>query len=104
MAATSAKLYFGVGEATLSAENKTKLGEFAAQAKLSGDKTIVISGYHDATGDAAQNAELAKQRALAVSAELKSLGLPEERFKLQKPEQLLGAADPQEARRVDVSM
>ena len=70
--AATAQLYFGVGEATLSAENKAKLAEFAATAKKDESKQIIVSGYHDATGDAAKNAELAKQRALAVSDELKA--------------------------------
>ena len=34
-------------------------------------KMAVVSGFHDATGDAALNAELAKQRALAVRDALK---------------------------------
>ena len=102
--AATAQLYFGVGEATLSAENKAKLAEFAATAKKDESKQIIVSGYHDATGDAAKNAELAKQRALAVSDELKAQGVAGERVTLKKPEELVGAANADEARRVDVSL
>ena len=63
----------------------------------------VISGFHDASGDPAQNAELAKQRAIAVRDALKGAGMPEDRIELKKPEQV-NAGDAAEARRVEVSV
>ena len=63
----------------------------------------MISGYHDATGDPAQNAELAKQRAIAVRDALKAAGVPEDKIELKKPEQI-NAGDAAEARRVEVTV
>jgi len=66
-------------------------------------KKAVVSGFHDSTGDAQKNAELAKQRALAVRDALKTAGVAEDKIDLKKPEQLdAGAAS--EARRVEVRL
>lgn len=67
-------------------------------------KKAVVSGFHDATGDAAQNAELAKSRALAVAEALKALGVAEDRIELKKPEQTEGSGSNAEARRVEVAL
>ena len=64
----------------------------------------MLSGYTDATGDAAANAELAKQRAMAVRDALKTLGVAEDKIELKKPEQLTGSGDPSAARRVEVAL
>ncbi|MFT3777646.1 MAG: sodium-translocating pyrophosphatase [Ottowia sp.] len=66
-------------------------------------KTAVVSGYVDATGNAAQNAEIAKQRAVAVSAQLKALGVPDDRITLQKPADIQAGSGPM-ARRVEVTL
>jgi outer membrane protein OmpA-like peptidoglycan-associated protein len=62
----------------------------------------VVSGFHDATGDAALNAELAKQRALAVRDALKGLGVAEDKIELKKPEETTATGSNAEARRVEV--
>jgi K(+)-stimulated pyrophosphate-energized sodium pump len=67
-------------------------------------KTAVVSGYHDATGDPAQNAELAKQRALKVRDTLVVAGVPQDKIELKKPEQLTGSGPNAEARRVEVRL
>ena len=67
-------------------------------------KKAVLSGYTDATGDAAANAGLAKQRAFAVRDALKALGVAEEKIELKKPEQLTGSGDLSQARRVEVAL
>lgn len=64
-------------------------------------KTAVISGFHDATGDAATNEELARQRAVAVRDLLLSQGLGADQLVLEKPE-VLDAGQAAEARRVEV--
>ena len=51
-------------------------------------RKLVISGFHDATGNASQNAELAKKRAVAVRDALKSAGVADEKIELKKPEAL----------------
>ena len=62
----------------------------------------VISGYHDSTGNLAQNQELAKKRAFSVRDALVALGVPAEQIELKKPEQSAGSGDNAEARRVEV--
>jgi K(+)-stimulated pyrophosphate-energized sodium pump len=102
-ALASAKLYFEVGKAELPAEAAPLIGVFADSAKKETATKVVISGYHDASGDPAKNAELAKQRALAVRDALKTAGIAEDRFILVKPQEMMGGADPREARRVELS-
>ena len=67
-------------------------------------QTAVISGYHDTTGDPAQNEELAKQRALAVRDALKALGIGDDKLDLRKPEVTTATGSNAEARRVEVSL
>jgi cytochrome c oxidase subunit 2 len=71
-------------------------------AKSSPNTKIGISGFHDKTGDAAANLELAKNRAKATRAMLVSAGVPEDRLILVKPQETTGGADDREARRVEV--
>jgi outer membrane protein OmpA-like peptidoglycan-associated protein len=94
------KFYFASAKADLAAGANEALAE-VVKAVAEG-KTVVISGFHDATGDAEKNAELAKQRALAVRDALKGLGVPEDKVELKKPEQLTGSGSNAEARRVEV--
>lgn len=67
-------------------------------------RRALISGFHDATGDAEKNLELAKQRAIAVAAMLKAAGVPDDKIDLVKPEQTQGDGAPEEARRVEVKL
>ena len=62
------------------------------------------SRYHDATGDAAKNAELAKQRAQAVRDLLVAAGVAQEKIELQKPGQAKAEGSEAEARRVEVTL
>ncbi len=65
--------------------------------------SLAISGYNDATGNAASNAELSKNRAQAVQAALVAAGIPQASTELVKPEQTTDAgADSAAARRVEV--
>jgi outer membrane protein OmpA-like peptidoglycan-associated protein len=98
------KFYFATGKADLavdlSAEVQAALNEAAAAAKAG--KKLVVSGFHDSTGDAAVNAELAKQRAMTVQAVLVNLGVDAVSVELKKPEEMLGGTDNAQARRVEV--
>ena len=71
---------------------------------MAAGQTAVISGYHDTTGDPAQNEELAKQRALAVRDALKALGIGDDKLDLKKPEATTATGSNAEARRVEVSL
>jgi len=98
------KFYFATGKADLavdlSAEVQAALNEAAAAAKAG--KKLLVSGFHDSTGDTAVNAELAKQRALTVQAVLVNLGVEAVAVELKKPEVMLGGTDNAQARRVEV--
>lgn len=94
------KFYFASGKADLAAGAMDALGDAVIAAKA-GQK-LVISGFHDTTGDPARNAELAKQRAFAVRDALKGAGVDEANLELKKPEQTAGDGSNAEARRVEV--
>ncbi len=99
-----AKIYFASGKADLPAEAAASLAPLIDAMKSGKAKKLVVSGYHDATGDPAQNAELAKQRAFAVRDALGAAGVTAEQIELSKPQETTGAAgDDREARRVEVS-
>ena len=68
------------------------------------DRKLLLSGFHDASGDPAVNAELAKNRAKAVREALKARGVAAERIVLRKPEQTSAEGPPQEARRVEIRL
>ena len=71
--------------------------------KARADAKVALSGYVDATGNAAQNAELAKQRAVAVRDALTAGGVAADRIELRKPGQITaGQVDKNAARRVEI--
>ena len=63
---------------------------------------VLLSGFHDTSGDPARNAELAKQRAVSVRDALVAGGVATERVKFRKPESTVGAGSPEEGRRVEI--
>lgn len=101
--ARTVKLYFDLGRAELPANALTQLSPLVIEAKDKGGKWM-ISGYHDASGDAVTNAELAKQRAIAVRDLLTNAGVSLESIELAKPAVTTGGSDPREARRVEVTL
>ena len=105
MAVNSAEnLYFAAGSADLPSDASEKLARVADAARATAGSSVLISGYHDATGSAAKNAELAKQRALAVRHALEANGVSPERLMMSKPVETTGAGDPREARRVELRL
>lgn len=96
------KFYFASSKADLAAGASEALVDVVKGAQAG--RKLVISGFHDATGDAAQNAELAKRRALAVRDALKAAGVAEAQIELKKPEQVTGSGSDAEARRVEISL
>ena len=93
--------YFASGKAELAAGANEALADIVDG--VAQGKTAVVSGFHDATGSAEINAELSKQRAMAVRDALLALGVSEAGIELKKPEQLevTGGSNAQ-ARRVEV--
>ena len=96
------KFYFASGQSALAAGGAQALGQVVKE--VASGKKAVISGFHDATGSAAVNAELAKKRALAVRDALQSLGVAADKVELKKPEQMTGAGSSAEARRVEIAV
>ena len=96
------KFYFATAKAELAPGADEVLADVVKG--VAEGKKAVISGFHDATGDAALNAELAKQRAFAVRDALKALGVAEDKIELKKPEETTAAGTNAEARRVDVAL
>lgn len=94
------KFYFASGKSDLAPGAVEALADAIAAGKAG--KKLVISGFHDSTGDPAKNADLAKQRALAVRDALKTAGVAESGIELKKPETATGSGNNAEARRVEV--
>ncbi|MCO5358693.1 OmpA family protein [Acidovorax kalamii] len=96
------KFYFATAKADLAGGANEALADVVKG--VAEGKKAVISGFHDATGDAALNAELAKQRAFAVRDALKALGVAEDKIELKKPEETTASGNNAEARRVEVGL
>ena len=96
------KFYFESGKAELPAGAEDELAKVVAKLAEDPSRLVLLSGYHDETGGAAVNAEVAKARAVAVKDALIAAGLAADKVKMRKPAVTLGGADPAEARRVEV--
>ena len=99
-----ARIYFGLASDTLPDDAAAELARIADAARSDAGKVVLISGYHDESGDAARNAELAKNRAFAVRHALEANGVARERLVMDKPRVTLGGADAREARRVEMRL
>lgn len=97
------KVYFDTGKTALApafADAAAGLKDYLST--MSG-RSLAVSGYNDASGNAAANAELSKNRAQAVAAALVAAGIPRASVALVKPEQTTDASVPGDAaRRVEV--
>ena len=94
------KFFFAKGKPDVATGAQEALATVLEGAKAG--QRIRISGFHDATGDAALNVELAKRRAVAVRDLLLSLGVDEALLELVKPEHTLANGSNDKARRVEV--
>jgi len=100
------KFYFASGKFDLATGASDALADLikGANSGAKAGRKLVISGFHDATGDTAKNAELAKLRAMSVRDALKTAGVVEQQIELKKPEKMVGSGSNAEARRVEVSL
>ena len=96
------KFYFESGKAELPAGAEDELAKVVAKLAEDPSRLVLLSGYHDETGGAAVNAEVAKARAVAVKDALIAAGLAADKVKMRKPAVTLGGTDPADARRVEV--
>ncbi len=98
-----AKFYFATGKSEVAADADKVAADIVKAAK--DGKKLAVSGFTDSTGNAAQNAELSKNRAKAVQAFLVAQGVPEAQIELRKPTDTTGASgNAAEGRRVEVSI
>lgn len=97
-------LYFAVGEAVLPADAAGEIEKVRAALEAAPKLKVVLSGFHDASGDAVKNAALARRRAEVARNALKAAGVDAARILLRKPEQTLADGSPQEARRVEMRL
>ncbi len=97
-----AKLYFPTGSTAVPADAAQTLEKVVATLKANPQARAVISGFHDASGDPAKNADIARKRAQAVQEALYAAGVGEGMIDLEKPALTTGDGNPDEARRVEV--
>lgn len=98
------RVYFELGSDALPASAMDILVKVSDAARAQPAKVVLISGFHDASGDAATNAALAKKRAETVRHALESNGVAPERLVLDKPMVTQGDGDSREARRVEMRL
>jgi outer membrane protein OmpA-like peptidoglycan-associated protein len=98
------RVYFDVGQSGLPADVAQPLADALTAVTNDRDKKLMLSGFHDPSGDPAMNAELAKNRAKAVREALKARGVAADRIVLRKPEQTAADGPAEEARRVEIRL
>ncbi|MCR8956426.1 OmpA family protein [Variovorax sp. CCNWLW225] len=94
--------YFATGSADLAPGAAEALA--AVIKGVESGRKAVVSGFHDTTGDAAINEQLAKKRAEMIRDVLVGLGVPASKVDLQKPAVTAGSGNNAEARRVEVKL
>ena len=97
-----ASIYFEPGNAELARDSGGAIQKVKEAMQTEADQIVLVSGFHDPSGDPEQNRLLARERALSAKAALLLAGVPEERIVLRRPEEIPGTEDMQEARRVDL--
>ncbi len=96
------QVFFASGQSALDADAQATVKKAAAALAAQAGK-VTLSGFVDSTGNADQNAELAKLRAQAVAKMLADNGIADDRIELRKPETIsAGQGADSQARRVDI--
>lgn len=98
------RVYFEVDSDALPGDALEVLNRVADAARGKPGVTVLISGFHDATGNPEHNADLAKRRAQAVRHALEANGVSPSQLVLDKPQETTGGADAREARRVEMRL
>jgi photosynthetic reaction center cytochrome c subunit len=99
-----ANIYFELDRFDLPADAASTLAPVVTFLKSNPDAMVVVSGYHDPTGNLEHNLELARNRAFAVRDFLVRQGIALPRIDLAKPVETTGDGSLEEARRVEVSI
>lgn len=98
------RVFFELDKADLQADAPAALAPAVKALAEAPGKKLVIAGFHDPSGSVEHNAELAKQRAIAVRVALIAQGADGTLVLLRKPEQTALGGPPEEARRVEVRL
>jgi ompA/motB len=101
-AEVSGVVHFASASADISAEDAAIIASVVEAFNAADGRNILLAGYHDPTGDATFNRNLAKKRALGARDALIAKGVPAERVIMRKPEQTAGSGTHAEARRVEL--
>ena len=97
------KVFFAVDSATLAVvDSEGVVVKTVEVLKLQPKAIVLLSGFHDPSGDPAHNAALAKARAEAVRDALVAAGVAPDHIKLRKPETTVGSGSAEEGRRVEI--
>lgn len=96
------KVYFESGSTELPADAAQALTSVLAALEAQPGAVALLSGFHDETGSAEVNAEIAKNRALAVREAMLAAGVAADRVMMRRPAVALGGSDDAEARRVEI--
>jgi len=97
-------VYFVIGQSALPDGALVAMDKAIQAVQDEPQRRVVLSGFHDASGAAALNAELAKERAKTVRAALVAEGVDAARIALRKPDVTLGDGAAPEARRVEIRL
>ncbi|WP_245979322.1 OmpA family protein [Solilutibacter pythonis] len=100
----SARIYFALGSSQLPVETGAAIAGIIEAMKADPALEAVVAGFHDASGNAEVNAEIAKQRAFNVRDALAAAGIDRDRVETDKPTLTTGTGDAAEARRVEVTL
>ena len=99
-----AKVYFAVEQASLPKNAGRALARVVTYLKANPQAKASVSGFHDPSGNLANNENLAMRRAQAVARAMQKMGIAKQRIVLQNPEKTLGSGSAAEARRVEVGV
>ena len=97
-----AKVYFDLGQTKLLDADQEVVVRTMDALAAKPSAIVLLSGFHDPSGSAQQNAVIAKQRAETVRDALIAGGVAANRIKLRRPESTLGSGPPAESRRVEI--
>jgi outer membrane protein OmpA-like peptidoglycan-associated protein len=96
-------VYFDTGKADVAPDFANAAAPIKAWIDANPGDRLAVAGFNDATGNAALNAELSKNRAQEVAAALAAIGVPADRIDLVKPADTTATdTDMAEARRVEI--
>lgn len=100
----TARVYFGVDSDEPRADSRSVLQEIVDYLRVHPAARVVVSGFHDPSGNAAYNEDLARRRAIAVQRALETAGIAGARIERVKPSVTSPGGPRSEARRVEVSV